>query len=330
MTNLMKIKCLSNHVRKPMRFDQLCLHGGIQTHQHAWLLGLAYGDGSIEESRNAAGQFIRFELSLQFRDIDVMEKITSPRVLGVESLNKGISMKWQHTPSLLRRRPQCRLSLYGSEFATKLNQLGCMRNKSSIIKFPHSIVPQRYMLDFIRGYFEADGSLALTTNGIVSIAFCAACHEFLNDLCIFLTEHARLSHGKVHRSGYYSQLCWSNKNDLSEILNLLYKDWDPHYEFQMNRKFARAQFAMSILHLPYKERMQRINIFKHQERIAEYEILCSLIEFCESAAQFNARVYKYVFTNSWLSFLELFALDSKGCLYPDWKQRVCKQVFDFR
>ena len=221
--NLGKIKSLKTHVKRGLQFNKLLLNEGIKSPQEAWFLGVAYGDGAITQITK--GQSHGFRLSLQYVDIDVLEKIASNDILGVSAIDNGISIQWQKSPTL-RRRPMCSLSVYNKQFATQLSELGCTRNKAKTLVFPYEFVPEEYMMDFVRGYVDADGALCLRRNGKAGIHFHASCHQFLDELREFLSTRCDISKPKLGKgNGELYHLEWAAKNDLNNILHKLYGNW---------------------------------------------------------------------------------------------------------
>lgn len=56
---------------------------------------------------------------------------------------------------------RCRMHLISKHFKTRLCELGCIPNKSLILKFPdENLVPKNLIKHFIRGYFDGDGCIS--------------------------------------------------------------------------------------------------------------------------------------------------------------------------
>ena len=272
-----------------------------------------------------------FQVSLQFEDIDVLDKFAHRDLLNIDG-PAAISLGSKKHGSL-RSRPTCRLSLYNKHFAAMLVQLGCIPNKCNTIEFPHGIVPEKYMCDFVRGYIEADGSLVLKANGSISIQLHANCHAFLKDMKRMLIVTTGVSEPtRSYDKNNAMYLAWQSRHSVENIIDWLYHGElnESMASITMNRKYKRSQFIKSILHMPYKDRFPLIKNFKQQERKHEYDILCSLIEMTETAARNNQRYHKYKFPNSWISYLDTFALDNDGCLVSNWRDETWKRISHFR
>lgn len=116
--NIRTVKSFKNSRNIGPTFNSHFFDKGINSPTHAWLLGLAYGDGSVSAVN---GSLKRFELTLQFGDLNVLEKVRSQHILRKEN---GISIKWMPSATL-RNRPHTTFCVYDSHFATQLNNLGC-------------------------------------------------------------------------------------------------------------------------------------------------------------------------------------------------------------
>jgi hypothetical protein len=66
--------------------------------------------------------------------------------------------------------------------------LGGTENKSLTLEFPE--VPKEYLPDFIRGYFDGDGSIMRLKNNRVNSAFTCGSKKFLIKLHQALKENA--------------------------------------------------------------------------------------------------------------------------------------------
>jgi DNA-binding transcriptional regulator WhiA len=117
----------------------------IDTEEKAYWLGFLYADGYV--CHNLKSKRYVIEVGLSNKDIDHLLKLKS-------FLNCGVNVK--HRPEI----NACRLSVYSKEMCKDLISLGCIQKKSFVLKFPSlSIVSEKLMRHFIRGYFDGDGSI---------------------------------------------------------------------------------------------------------------------------------------------------------------------------
>jgi hypothetical protein len=78
--------------------------------------------------------------------------------------------------------------------------LGGTENKSMTIQFPN--VPEEYLPDFIRGYFDGDGSVMNVKGGRINTAFTCGSKEFLDTLVEILKSKAGVEGGSYDARNY--------------------------------------------------------------------------------------------------------------------------------
>lgn len=144
-------------------------------------------------------------------------------------------MKSSHPLRRRRDDDSWTLAIHSKHLYMKLTQLGGLRRKSRIITFPS--VPQKFLRDFIRGYFDGDGSVffikyvrtkdkritrELRTN------FTSGSRKFLEQLMNILNAELGLSlktlgvfnNGRSLKLGY-------GMRDSDALLNYMYYDKFP-------------------------------------------------------------------------------------------------------
>jgi intein-encoded DNA endonuclease-like protein len=111
--------------------------------ESAYFIGLLFADGSI----NNKG---KITLNLSKKDIEIIEifkeklKTNKP----IFSVKKTNSLSFSFQNKIISRQ---------------LNNFGLVPNKSLILKFSDKI-PNEYLKDYIRGYFDGDGCVSITKN----------------------------------------------------------------------------------------------------------------------------------------------------------------------
>ena len=322
VTGLLSLKTVRWSRSSNFNFRMDFFDNGICSPSHAWMLGFAFGDGSVKNTNKRNTLPETFTISLQYGDIDVLRNIKSILDLSIPISveSNGRSNNW---------RPQCRITITNTHFASTLVQLGCVPNKAKILSFPHSVVPNRYIGHFIRGYMESDGSIMMYSNGHHRIKFEAMCDEFINDLRNVMESRLNVSHATIAKySTNRNLLRWSKRNDIIQILNYVYHD--SHEGIRMNRKYERMKCILETIDKPMKDRVGDFKSCKRKNQETEFRTLCNLIELTCSAAANNSRMYQDLnFTNSWILFLSTFALDNDGYLLPDWKEKTWQVVRGF-
>lgn len=103
----------------------------------AYVLGFWFADGYMRKERS-------YRIVIVSNDREILEDILT--VMGsTHPIKKAIKDRtWS-------------ITIHSKRLYEKLTQLGGLRRKSRIMIFP--LVPRKYMRDFIRGYFDGDGSV---------------------------------------------------------------------------------------------------------------------------------------------------------------------------
>lgn len=126
----------------PASFD-IHIFDCIDTEEKAYWLGFLYADGSVSSKRNDV------EISLKGFDIEHLYKF-----------KKFVKSKKLPKLDIQNKYNRCRISLQNKYFKNILIKLGCIPNKSLILK--HPILQKDLIRHFIRGYFDGDGCISYT------------------------------------------------------------------------------------------------------------------------------------------------------------------------
>ena len=120
----------------------------IDSKEKAYWLGLIYADGSNKISRNT------FVLGLQEEDSYILNILA-------KSLKTNVPIKIQKDKKGIKKNFY-RLEIYNKNLTLDLLKHGVVENKTSILKSPN--INENYIFDFIRGYFDGDGSIYTAKN----------------------------------------------------------------------------------------------------------------------------------------------------------------------
>lgn len=112
----------------------------IDNANKAYLLGFLKADGYIDKTR------MRCVLSVQEKDKEILEKFCDLIKISRNKINKYEDLRSKS------RQNSVILSIYDKDFVTHLLDL---KNNSILEK-----VPEDYCYDFIRGYFDGNGTIA--------------------------------------------------------------------------------------------------------------------------------------------------------------------------
>ncbi len=190
----------------------------INSELKAYFLGLLYADGCN----------IRTGFCLTLvgeEELQILEKFKT-------------DLKWSGPIfNLSKRNPKMHeLRIGRKTMGNDLTNLGCTPKKSLTLKFPtFSIVPKKYIMSFIRGYFDGDGSVYKINHGkniMVSIVssplFIEGLFNYLNGLGIICKKYNYNLKAKVARLRISSQYA-------IKLYRLLYKNSN----IWLNRKKQR-------------------------------------------------------------------------------------------
>lgn len=114
----------------------------------AWILGFLAADGSISKRDN------NIHIALSIKDIDVLEKIKTE--IEIENPIK--------TYTTANGFDCCRLDWVSPIHKQDLALYDIVPNKTFLLKPPYKLNKQ-YWIDYIRGYFDGDGSVNLVKAG---------------------------------------------------------------------------------------------------------------------------------------------------------------------
>lgn len=190
----------------------------------AYILGFIYADGYIHKDRYV------LRLNVQRSDRIILEKIKEE----LEFDGKIIDYDSKCCDKL---HPSSRLSIGSMDMIKRLRELGLHSNKSLTIQFPN--IPKEYELDFIRGFFDGDGSIEykrqihnVKNSDTYQLRFrlFSGSYGFLDSIMIILIKHG-LKEKTIHSSkgkNLYS-ITYSTKESY-KLYDLLYKENDLYLE----------------------------------------------------------------------------------------------------
>lgn len=123
----------------------------INSESKAYWLGFLYADGII------CDKYIGIKLAI--KDYSHLIKFSS-------SLNATQKIKQIiNNSGFGKGNVSCSITISNKILVNDLINLGCIKNKSKILKFPNeNILPENLIRHFIRGYFDGDGSVYYTIN----------------------------------------------------------------------------------------------------------------------------------------------------------------------
>lgn len=203
-------------------------------HENAYTFGWVLSDGCLlKEGRNKTSYAVR----ISSNDYDVISWLHNYMCVGnkIYQQGKNYVIKFRNKESV--------------EFMMRHN---LVERKSLVLKFPD--IPDEYFWDFVRGYFDGDGSIILRNTrynlyGQVSIT--SGSIDFLNALQLKLQEHGVVSHiykdGRSTNRSFYLQVI--KRKELENLFFAMYQNKDK--SFFLNRKYEKFKTLVIDNHPKY-------------------------------------------------------------------------------
>ncbi len=182
------------------------------SHNMAYTLGLWFADGCIYGGK-------MFDITLHKKDKYIL---------------KQIAKELQYEGNLYDYvdRQAARLNFSCVIIYNDIKRLGGIECKSNTMNFPN--VPEEYLSDFIRGYFDGDGCIMNLKNNRINTAFTCGSKKFLDKLLEILKEHAGVEGGSYDPS--YASLKFGKKDSI-KIGNYIYKNNPELFLLRKRKKF---------------------------------------------------------------------------------------------
>jgi hypothetical protein len=187
----------------------------IDTEQKAYLLGLYFSDGNIKNNC----------LRLVMCDYDIIEK--TKNILQYTGPIKERTK--------INRKISYSLIISSPDMVKNLKKMGCVENKSLILKFPHEFVPKELINHFLRGMIDGDGCICTRKKyknySLSIVGTRSICDGFQFNL---KCGNIYKSNKKNDKNTYIWRVY--NKQDIKECLVRIYKN----SIIYMDRKYKKA------------------------------------------------------------------------------------------
>lgn len=176
----------------------------------AYLLGFLASDGTVDKKNN------RIKISLSSIDKIFLKQIKEELKYEGDILdyttNNGFNVS--------------ELTFTSQKIKNDLAKYNIVPNKTLIFTFPKNL-NKKYWIDFIRGYFDGDGSVSTAGNDAIRWQICSATKDVLETIVnFFYEEHGIekvniLKQPRINHPLYYFQY---STNATKKIFKILYKD----------------------------------------------------------------------------------------------------------
>lgn len=198
ISKILKANGVETRQRK-YNFD-LDFFENIDNEQKAYWLGFIFADGNIDQDL--------YKLSIRLNKKDIEHLINFAEAI-------------KHPGELNVGEIFCTFAPNSKQLCFDLNKLGCIPHKSLTICYPN--MDQRFDKDFIRGYFDGDGSISITKLNIKMDITCGS-YNFLQSISEKITASINIKQNIMERGNNCNVLCWSTKNDLFNLYDYLYSN----------------------------------------------------------------------------------------------------------
>lgn len=180
----------------------------------AYVLGLWFADGCIYKGKI-------FDITLHAKDKYILKRIA-------EELQYEGKLYDYVDHQAARLNFSC-VVIYNDLIA-----LGGTEAKSLTLQFPN--IPKEYLGDFIRGYFDGDGSAMDLKNNRFNTAFTCGSKDFLDKLLLILQEECGVKGGSYDKS---SKSLRFGKKDSILIGRFMYKNDPELFLLRKRNKFLK-------------------------------------------------------------------------------------------
>jgi len=174
------------------------------TSASAYVIGFFLADGCVESRIN------RISCELSMKDYDHLIKIRN-------------LMDSKNPICIKKTRNSCALFIHNAKMVSDIIQKGVIPNKTTRVRLPE--IPNEYLRDVIRGYFDGDGSIWFD-NGYKRISFLGNLGFIIDIEKIINNLGCSKKIPRIHNKG--SDKCYnikySSKNDLDKIFQFMYYD----------------------------------------------------------------------------------------------------------
>lgn len=210
----------------------------IDSAEKAYWLGFLYADGYVTK---------RHQVGLALSEIDIahIEKFR----MAIQSTHPVRT----YASSGYSQNRYAKLIFSSEEMTKNLQDLGCVQQKTLVLTFPsNKQVPREFLRDFVRGYFDGDGSITSGGKGHpLRLKFCGT-KEFLQGLRLYINEilypeilHTSLEKRHKDEKNNYS-LTVSPPRNAMRVLDELYKNSTVYLDRKYNLYMKNALKQSSL------------------------------------------------------------------------------------
>ncbi len=209
---------INNNLANKNRVFRSDYFADIRNPNRAYWLGFIYADGWIVHNRETRNY--EFGMQLQRGDRYVLEALNA-ELGGVHKIFDEEFHGAVHRNSVISHSETSVLRVYSKEFVEDLMKLGIDVRKTESNMFP--TVPDECFVDFLRGYFDGDGSLSIDSRGKNLRWDITGTNRdgFVAIQEVLLTQYGINTSIYKHGERTWKLVCF-RKDDVRNLLDLLY------------------------------------------------------------------------------------------------------------
>lgn len=194
----------------------------LESHNGAWLLGFIAADGYLPNTRGAKN---RVTITLARKDEEVLYLIKDELEYTGQIYQFKAGENAQYDSSSI--------AFTSKKIRENIEKYGIVNNKTFKLKeLPN--LPKEYLIDFIAGFFDGDGSVYYKKNHGMAMTICCASYDFLENIRNFLHEEYGVNKVTIH--SYWRE---------HEIFEIRYGKYD-------SLKLGKLFYENNYLRLPRK------------------------------------------------------------------------------
>lgn len=187
-------------VMPDLRQYQINDNYNFQSHNGAWILGLFASDGYLPITKGAKNRMV---LTLQKRDEDCLELIKK------ELEYTGPINYYESTTGF----QNASLAFTSKKIRNNFESFGIVNAKTFKIQHLPQNLKEEYWLDYLRGYFDGDGSVYEKRNSVATSFTCAS-ESFLREIRTYLAGKLSLQGGSINKDHNIYQLKYGKYDSL--------------------------------------------------------------------------------------------------------------------
>lgn len=200
----------------------------VNSHDVAYIFGFLCADGYILKD------YVGIALQLQYKDYHILKSIKqrlgeSCSIIKIDHSkrrSKGVNSQDMH-----------RLTVHNKEMSQDVKKFGIVKNKTKVLTIKKRI-PKKYASSFVRGVFDGDGTIGVSSNGNIWCQFVTASEIFAIDVGELLSDfNYKIQKPSKNRTTFTLRISGGNVETI-KFLRWMYKDKEDLY---LRRKYEKLQ-----------------------------------------------------------------------------------------